>query len=88
MPTQQKPNNQTHRSITVPDAHFESVALDFVGPLPEEGGKDTILTMTDLLGAKIQLAPIHSTVTAAKVAVVLFDEWYCENGLMRQIISD
>ena len=64
------------------------MALDFVGPLPEEGGKDTILTMTDLLGAEVRLAPIHSTATAAEVAVVLFDEWYCENGLMRQIISD
>ena len=59
-----------------------------MGPLPEEGGKDTILTMTDLLGAEVRLAPIHSTATAAEVAVVLFDEWYCENRLMQQIITD
>jgi hypothetical protein len=72
----------------VPDARFEAVTLDFVGPLPEEGGKDTILTMTDLLGAEIRLSPVHSTATAAEIAVVLFDEWYCENGLMNQIISD
>ena len=65
-----------------------SVKSSFVGPLPEEGGKDTILTMTDLLGAEVRLAPIHSTATAAEVAVVLFDEWYCENGLMQQIITD
>ena len=59
-----------------------------MGPLPEEGGKDTIMMMTDLLGAEVRLAPIHSTATAAEVAVVLFDEWYCENGLMQQIITD
>jgi hypothetical protein len=59
-----------------------------VGPLPKEGGKDTILTMTDLLGAEVQLALVHSAATAAEIAVVLFDEWYCENGLMRQIITD
>ena len=82
-----KPTGPLH-PLPVPDARFEAVALDFVGPLPEEGGKDTILTMTDLLGAEVRLAPIHSTATAAEVAVVLFDEWYCENGLMRQIISD
>jgi hypothetical protein len=64
------------------------VSLDFVGPLPEEGGKDTILTITDLLGAEIWFAHIHSTATAAEAAVVLFNEWYCKNGLMRQIISD
>ena len=82
-----KPVGPLH-PLPVPDARFEVVALDFVGPLPEEGGKDTILTMTDLLGAEVRLAPIHSTATAAEIAVVLFNEWYCENGLMRQIISD
>ena len=82
-----KPTGPLH-PLPVPDARFEAVALDFVGPLPKEGGKDTILTMTDLLGAEVRLAPIHSTATAAEVAVVLFDEWYCENGLMKQIISD
>ena len=82
-----KPTGPLH-PLPVLDARFEAVALDFVGPLPEEGGKDTILTMTDLLGAEVQLAPIHSSATAAEVAVVLFNEWYCENGLMRQIITD
>lgn len=47
-----KPTGPLH-PLPVPDARFEAVALDFVGPLPEEGGKDTILTMTDLLGAEI-----------------------------------
>ena len=82
-----KPTGPLH-PLPVPDARFDAVALDFVGPLPEEGGKDTILTMTDLLGAEVRLAPIHSLYTAAEVAVVLFDEWYCENGLMRQIVTD
>ena len=64
------------------------MALDFIGPLPEEHGKDTILTMTDLLGTDIRIAATHSTYTAAQVAVVLFDEWYCENGLMLHLIPD
>jgi hypothetical protein len=64
------------------------VALDFVGPLPEEDGCDTILTITDALGADIRLIPTHSTYTAAQVATVLFDEWYCDNGLMTNLISD
>jgi hypothetical protein len=82
-----KPTGPLH-PLPVPDARFEAVALDFVGPLPEEDGKDTILTMTNLLGAEVRLAAIHSSATAAEVAVVLFDEWYCENRLMRQIITD
>jgi hypothetical protein len=82
-----KPIGPLH-PLPVPDACFEAVALDFVGPLPEEDGKDTILMMTDLLGAEVRLAPVHSTATAVDIAVVLFNEWYCENGLMRQIITD
>lgn len=82
-----KPVGPLH-PLPVPDARFESVALDFIGPLPEEDGCDTILTMTDTLGAEIRIAAIHSTFTAAQVATVLFDEWYCENGLMLNLISD
>ena len=82
-----KPTGPLH-PLPVPDDRFDTVALDFIGPLPEENGKDTILTMTDLLGADISITGIHSSYTAAKVAVVLFDEWYCENGLMLHLVSD
>jgi hypothetical protein len=89
-------HNKTHTSkptgplhpLPVPDDHFDTVTLDFIRPLPEEDGKDTILTMTDLLSADIYIAGTHSTYTAAQVAIVLFDKWYCENGLMLHLISD
>ena len=82
-----KPTGPLH-PLPIPDDRLDSVALDFIGPLPEEDGKDMILTMTDLLGADIQLIPIHSSYTAEQVAVVFFDEWYCEYGLMQNLISD
>ena len=63
-----KPTGPLH-PLPVPDARFEAVALDFIGPLPEEGGKDTILTMTDLLGAEVRLAPIHSTAKIGRAHV-------------------
>jgi hypothetical protein len=44
--------------------------------------------MTDLLGTEVCLVATHSSYTAAQIAVILFDEWYCENGLMLNIISD
>jgi hypothetical protein len=82
-----KPTSPLH-PLPVPDDHFNTVALDFIGPLPEEHGKDTILTMTDPLRANIHITATHSTYTAAQVAVVLFDKWYCENGLMLHLISN
>ena len=42
-----KPTGPLH-PLPVPDARFEAVALDFMGPLPEEDGKDTILTISDV----------------------------------------
>ena len=33
--------------LPVPDGRFKSVALDFIGPLPEDDGFNCILTMTD-----------------------------------------
>ena len=82
-----KPTGPLH-PLPVPDHRFDTVTLDFIGPLPKEDGKDTILTMTDILGTDICITGTHSTYTAAQVAIVLFDEWYCENGLMLHFISD
>jgi hypothetical protein len=80
-----KPTGPLHL-LPVPDGRFDTVAL--IGPLPEENGKDTILTMTDPLGTDICIAGTHSSYTAAQVTVVLFDKWYCENGLMLNLVSD
>lgn len=74
--------------LPVPDGRFEVVALDFVGPLPMEDGFDMVLTITDTMGADVQIIPVRSDFTAAETALVLFNEWYCENGLMKQIICD
>jgi hypothetical protein len=43
-----KPTGPLH-PLLVPDNHFDTVPLGFISPLPEEDGKDTILTMTDPL---------------------------------------
>ena len=82
-----KPTGPLH-PLPVPDARFDTVALDFIGPLPEEDGFNSVLTITDTLGADIRLIPVNTSYTAAQVAVVLFDDWYCENGLMLRLISD
>jgi hypothetical protein len=68
-----KPTSPLH-PLPVPDDRFDTVALDFIGPLPEEHGKDTMLTMMDPLGTDIRTTTTHSTYTAAQVAVILFDE--------------
>ncbi len=64
------------------------MAIDFVGPLPEDQGFNSIVTMMDRLGADIHIAPLNTNITAEKFVQVFFDQWYCENGLPRDIVSD
>jgi len=74
--------------LPVPEGRGDSVAIDFVGPLPEDEGHDMIVTFTDRLGADVHILPCSSTLTAENLAVIFFDNWYCENGLPLEIISD
>jgi ''chromo'' (CHRromatin Organisation MOdifier) domain./Integrase core domain. len=83
-----KPAGPLH-PLPVPDNRGESVALDFVGPLPEDDGYNCILTMTDRLGGSdIRIIPTRTDLTAEQLAVLFFDNWYCENGLPLELISD
>ena len=82
-----KPPGPLH-PLPVPDERCDSVALDFIGPLPEDDGFDCVLTITDRLNSDIRIIPTSSKLTAEKLAVVFFDHWYCENGLPLELISD
>ena len=82
-----KPIGPLH-PLPVPDACGDSVAIDFIGPLPVDEGFDMIITLTDRLGADIRILPCHSTSSAEDVARIFFDNWYCDNGLPLDIVSD
>ena len=82
-----KPAGPLH-PLKVPNDRFESVAIDFIGPLPPDDGKDMLVTMTDCMGADVQIIACKSNTTAQEFARIFFDHWYCENGCPREIISD
>ena len=75
--------------LPVPEQRGNSVAMDFIGPLPVDNRYDCILSLTDRLGsANIRIIPTRTDITAEELAVVFFDNWYCKNGLPLEIISD
>ena len=74
--------------LPVPDQRGDLVAIDFVGPLPEDNGFNMLVTMTDRLGADIRLVPCRDSITTPEFASLFFDHWCCKNGLPREIISD
>ena len=74
--------------LLIPDECGASVAIDFVGPLPEDEGFDCIMTITDRLGSDIRIVLTRTDLMAEKLAALFFKHWYCENGLPLDIISD
>jgi hypothetical protein len=82
-----KPYGPLH-PLPIPDQWGDSVAIDFIGPLPEDEGKNSIITFTDRLGSDIQLVSSRTDITAEELAYLFFDKWYCENGLPSEIVSD
>ena len=67
-----KPAGPLH-PLAIPDGHFQLVAMDFVGPLPMDNGFDCILTLTDHLGADIQIVPCQMDMSAKEIAGLFFD---------------
>lgn len=74
--------------LPVPENCGDSVAIDFIGPLPEDQGFNCIVTFTDRLNSDIRLVPTRTDISAADFASIFFNEWYCENGLPLNIVSD
>lgn len=82
-----KPSGPLH-PLPVPDACGDSVAINFIGPLPKNNGLDMIVTFTDCLGSDICLYPCNSNIIAPELAKLFFEGWYCENSLPLEIILD
>lgn len=82
-----KPAGPLH-PLPIPERHGDSVAIDFVGPLPLDSGFDMICSMTCRLGSDIRIVATKAKLTAEEFAVVFFDNWYCKNGLPLEIVSD
>ncbi len=82
-----KPMGPLH-PLPIPDQCCDSVAINFIGPLPSNQGFNMIVTFTDRSGLDIRMAPMKSTATAEDIAHLFFKTWYRENGLPLNIISD
>jgi hypothetical protein len=82
-----KPKGPLH-PLPIPENCGDSVCLDFVGPLLEDKGFNCIITLTDCLGSDVHLIPMCTNISAGKLASLFFTEWYCENGLPLELISD
>jgi hypothetical protein len=62
--------------LPIPDDHRDSVAIDFITPLPEDQGYNCIVTMSDYSGSNVQIASTWTNVSAEDFALLFFDKLY------------
>lgn len=82
-----RPSGPLH-PLPIPNQRFSSIAIDFVGPLPEDEGFDYLATITGRLGADIKLIPCKMPVTAEEFAKLFIDHWVLDNGCPLEIVSN
>ena len=90
-PSNQKPYGLLN-PLSVPSYPWESVGMDFVGPLPESGNRDglfdSITVVICLLTSMVHLIPSRTNYNASQLAELMFEHVYKLHGLPKNIISD
>ena len=90
-PSNQKPYGLLN-PLAVPSYPWESIGIDFVGPLPEsrnrDGQFDSITVVICLLTAMVHLIPSRINYNATQLAELVFENVYKLHGLPQRIISD
>jgi hypothetical protein len=82
-----KPMGPLH-PLPIPECRGDSVAIDSIGPLPEDEKFNCILSMMDRSGSDVRIVPTRTNISAEDAAALFFEHWYCENGLPLEIISN
>jgi len=68
---------------------FETIAMDFIVKLPQSGGYDTILTITDTDCSKVSIfIPCHKAIDSEGVALLYVNHIIPHYSIPRKIISD
>jgi len=54
--------------LSVPDARWDTLSVDFVVELPESSGHDAVMTVVDVVSKRVYFILTHMTVTAEGAA--------------------
>jgi transposase InsO family protein len=75
-------------TLPVPDRPWQSVGLDFMGPLPPSNSYDYLLVVIDRFTSMVHLIPTTVKVTASQVASLFLNEVVRLHGVPDSIVSD
>ena len=75
-------------SLPIPDRPWQSIGLDFMGPLPKSNNFDYLLVIIDQLTSQVHLVPTTMMVTARGVTWLILKEVMRLHGIPESIVSD
>ena len=83
----QKPQGLLH-SLPILERLWQSIGMDFMGPLPKSNGHDYLLVVIDRLTLQVHLIPTDTQVTAKGIAWLFLKEVVRLHGIPDLIVSD
>jgi len=74
--------------LSVPDAQWDTLSVNFVVELPESSGHDAVMTVVDSVSKKVHFVPTHMTVTAEGAARLFLHHVWKLHGLPKHVVSN
>ena len=72
----------------IPEKPFKTISMDFVDPLPESLGFDSILVVIDKFTKYVMAIPVNTELNMSGLIEVLNEEIFSCFGLPKKLISD
>jgi len=74
--------------LSVLDARWDTLSVDFVVKLPESSRHDTVMTVMDAVSKRVHFIPTHTMVTAEGAARLFLHYIWKLHGLPKRVVSD
>jgi transposase InsO family protein len=76
------------KSLPIPSYPWQSIGIDFIGPLPKSGEYDYVTVVIDRLTSMVHILPCVSTIRTSEFAHLFYKEIVRLHGLPESIVSD
>jgi len=74
--------------LSVPDAWWDILSVDFVVELPESSRYDAVMTVVDSISKRVHFIPTHIMVTVEGAARLFLHHVWKLHGLPKRVVSD
>jgi len=74
--------------LSVPDAQWDTLSVDFVVELPESSRYDAVMTVVDSVSKRVHSVLTHTMVTAKGVARLFLHHIWKLHGLPKRVVSN